>query len=73
MASVASKACLYADLASQPARAVYWFCKAANVPFELKLTRIGKMEQRSPEFARINPLKKLPAWQEPDGFCVAES
>ena len=69
----ASKAKLYADLASQPARAVWWLCVANEVPATLQLTRIARQEHLTPEFARVNPLAKIPAWEEPDGFCLGES
>ena len=46
---------VFADMLSQPARAVAIFCSAANIPHELVRVRLGKGEARSQEFAKINP------------------
>jgi len=34
---------------------------------------IGKQEHRTPEFANINPLQRLPVLELDDGTCIAES
>lgn len=64
---------LFADLGSQPARAVYWFCVANELPVELVLTRIAKGEHLTPSFKEVNPLGKIPAYAESDGFALSES
>eukprot|EP01132_Coremiostelium_polycephalum_P002625 gene2625-3254_t len=56
-----NKVIIYADLISQPARAVYWFCLYNNIPHELSIIRIGNLEQTSESYAKINPFKKIPA------------
>eukprot|EP00742_Colponemidia_sp_Colp-10_P004378 GILJ01004674.1.p1 GENE.GILJ01004674.1~~GILJ01004674.1.p1 ORF type:complete len:236 (+),score=24.85 GILJ01004674.1:26-733(+) len=64
---------LFVDLMSQPSRAVMLFCKLNNIPYELQQVSIAKLEQRSAEFRKINPVGQLPAMQDDDGFCLAES
>ena len=63
---------VFADMLSQPARAVAIFCSAANIPHELVRVRLGKGEARSPEFAKINPWKKVPVIIDGD-FILTES
>jgi glutathione S-transferase len=43
---------------SQPSRAVYIVFNLLKVSFELKDTRIMKMEHKTPEFKKINPVGK---------------
>ncbi|XP_076646350.1 glutathione S-transferase theta-1 [Halictus rubicundus] len=57
---------LYYDLLSQPSRAVYIFLKANNIPFEKKITNLGKMEHLSSEYQKINPFQKVPSIQHND-------
>ena len=38
---------IYADLASQPSRAIIAFCKFNKIPYEIKMTRIFKGENRA--------------------------
>lgn len=57
------KVIVYADLLSQPARAVYSFVKMNVDQYELREVRLAKLENRSPEYIKINPLKKVPAIQ----------
>lgn len=52
---------LFIDPLSQPARSVLCLCKLAKIPFNTKIITITKMQQRSKEFARINPNRKIPA------------
>lgn len=52
---------LYVDFMSQPSRAVWAFCLIAKIPFELKETKIAKMEMRTEEYKKINPMAKVPA------------
>lgn len=62
---------LYIDLMSQPSRALYIFFKTCNIPFERKLVKLKNLEQYTPEFEKINPLKKVPAIEH-NGFNLAE-
>lgn len=65
---------LYVDLMSQPSRAVWAFCLIAKVPFELKEVQIAKLEMRSEEYKKINPMAKVPAIEDTDnGLKLAES
>ncbi|XLT09143.1 hypothetical protein HN51_054936 [Arachis hypogaea] len=52
---------VYADRMSQPSRAVLIFCKVNGIEFDEIRVEISKRQQLSPEFAAINPFKKLPA------------
>ena len=52
---------LFIDHASQPSRAILVFCLINKIPHEVVETRIGKAEHLSPEFAKINPNRKVPA------------
>ncbi|EGC30869.1 hypothetical protein DICPUDRAFT_40818 [Dictyostelium purpureum] len=55
-----SKVILYGDLLSQPVRAIHWFLILNKIPFELKQVYLGKMETRTEEFKKLNPLQKMP-------------
>ena len=50
---------IFADLMSQPSRAVVMFCRAAKVPHELKELRIKNGDFKTPEMAKINPFEKV--------------
>ena len=50
---------IFADLMSQPSRAVPLFCRAAKIPHELTELRIQKGEFKSPEISKINPLQTV--------------
>lgn len=63
---------LYVDLMSQPSRAVLIFCRANNVPVEVRLVNLRKGEHRQPAFAAVNPLKKVPTIDD-SGFTLQES
>ncbi|KAL1830089.1 hypothetical protein DCAR_0209497 [Daucus carota subsp. sativus] len=52
---------LYVDRLSQPSRAVLIFCKANGIEFDEVLVDVAKGQQRSPEYAEINPMKNVPA------------
>lgn len=49
---------VYIDYLSQPSRAVLIVLRKINIPFEIVETRIQDGAHRSPEFTKINPLKK---------------
>ena len=51
---------LFVDLMSQPSRGILIFCKAANIPFDLKSIRLAKLEHKTEEFTKINPFQKVP-------------
>mmetsp|Transcript_18897 Transcript_18897/g.26415 ORF Transcript_18897/g.26415 Transcript_18897/m.26415 type:complete len:221 (+) Transcript_18897:87-749(+) len=63
---------IYADLMSQPARAVYWFCKLNQIPHELKILNIAKREHLTDEYRKIHPFRKIPAIDD-NGVTVFES
>ena len=63
---------IFADLMSQPARAVAIFCRAASVPHELVQIRITAGENKTPEFTKMNPNQKVPALMDGD-FNLSES
>ncbi|XLU46124.1 hypothetical protein S245_040938, partial [Arachis hypogaea] len=50
---------VYADRMSQPSRVVLIFCKVNGIEFDEIKVEISKRQQLSPEFAAINPFKKL--------------
>lgn len=62
----------YYDLMSQPSRAIYLFLKVNSIPFESKIVALRKGEHLSPEFAKINPVQKVPVLDH-DGFVLTES
>jgi glutathione S-transferase len=63
---------IYLDYMSQPSRAVYAYCKAAEIPHEVIEVRIVSGDLRKPEFQKINPMRKVPAI-EYKGFHLYES
>jgi hypothetical protein len=44
---------LYVDMMSQPARAIYWFCKSNSIPHQLKILNIAKGEHLTPEYQKM--------------------
>jgi len=63
---------IYADMMSQPSRAVIWLCKLVNIPYRVQVVSIAKMQQRSDEYKTRNPFAKVPAIDD-NGFLVFES
>ncbi|KAM6156159.1 glutathione S-transferase theta-1-like isoform 1-T1 [Rhynchocyon petersi] len=63
---------LYLDLLSQPCRAVYIFARRNGIPFELRTVDLLKGQHLSDAFAKINPLKLVPALKDGD-FTLTES
>jgi glutathione S-transferase len=64
---------LYVDYMSQPSRAVMLFCYLSNIPFQPQLIQIAKGETRSSSYAKVNPMRKVPAMVDRDGFTLFES
>ncbi|XP_021277853.1 glutathione S-transferase T1-like [Herrania umbratica] len=52
---------VYADRMSQPSRAVIIFCKVNGIEYEEIKVDVSKRQHLTPEFADINPMKKVPA------------
>ena len=63
---------VFADMLSQPARAVAIFCAASGLPHEVVRVRIGRGDTRTPEFVKINPRMKVPVLVDGD-FILTES
>ncbi|XP_040859453.1 glutathione S-transferase theta-3-like isoform X1 [Ochotona curzoniae] len=63
---------LYLDFMSQPCRAVYIFAKKNGIPFELRTVNLLKGQHFTDAFAKVNPLRKVPALKDGD-FTLAES
>lgn len=63
---------LYLDLLSQPCRAIYIFAKKNNIPFQMHTVELRKGEHLSDAFARVNPMKRVPAMMD-GGFTLCES
>ena len=63
---------LFADMLSQPARAVAIFCSAARIPHEMIRVRVGRGDTRTPEFVKINPRMRVPVIVDGD-FILTES
>lgn len=63
---------IYADVMSQPSRAILIFCRAAKVPHEFKPIMVKEGMNKTEEFTRINPHQKVPA-AEHNGVPMNES
>jgi len=63
---------IYADVMSQPSRAILIFCRAAKVPHEFKPIMVKEGMNRTEEFTKINPHQKVPA-AEHNGIPMNES
>merc|ERR1711971_485876 len=57
---------VFADLMSQPARAVTIFCRAANIKHELVNVRITAGDTKTEEYTKMNPLQKVPVLKDRD-------
>ena len=62
---------LYVDDGSQPSRTIMIFCELNQIQYEKVNIRLIKMEHRSPEFLKINPLGQVPAMKDGE-FCLRE-
>ena len=63
---------IFADLMSQPARAVAILCRAAAIPHELVKVRITAGDNKTPEYTKMNPFQKVPVLLDGD-FALTES
>uniref|UniRef100_A0A069DPX0 glutathione transferase n=1 Tax=Panstrongylus megistus TaxID=65343 RepID=A0A069DPX0_9HEMI len=63
---------LYFDTLSQPCRSLLIFLEVNKIPYEPKLVRLGKGEQNTPEFLKLNPLHQVPIIDD-NGFVLRES
>jgi glutathione S-transferase len=61
----------YYDLMSQPCRAVYMFLRMTGIPFQAKEIALRKLEHMTDDFARVNPMKKVPVIDD-SGFVLTE-
>ncbi|XP_069703061.1 glutathione S-transferase theta-1-like isoform X2 [Periplaneta americana] len=62
----------YANLVSQPSRAVALFLKVNNIPHEFKFVDMVKGEHTSEVYEKLNPFKKVPIIDD-NGFILRES
>lgn len=69
---MSSKLVLYYFIGSMPSRACFMLSKVLNLNVEIKEVNIPKGEQFSDEFAKINPLKRIPVLVDGD-FVLNES
>ena len=63
---------IYADFMSQPSRAVLSLTKICKIPYQLVEIRINKGAHLTPEYIKVNPLKRIPAIDD-NGFLLSES
>ncbi|XP_067862186.1 glutathione S-transferase theta-2 [Heptranchias perlo] len=63
---------VYFDLLSQPSRAVLIFLKRTGIPHIERPVALRKGEQNSPEFTKLNPMRKVPVIVD-NGFVLTES
>merc|ERR1712002_933825 len=62
---------VYADLMSQPARAVVIFCRAAGIPHQHVPVRITAGDTKTEEYLAMNPLGKVPVLKDGE-FVLTE-
>lgn len=63
---------IFADLMSQPARAVMIFARAAKIPHEFKNIMLKENMHKTPEYTQINPFQIVPAITD-NGVAIRES
>jgi glutathione S-transferase len=61
----------YYDLMSQPCRALYIFLKMTGISYQSKEIALRKLEHMTNDYAKINPLKKVPTIDD-NGFILTE-
>jgi glutathione S-transferase len=67
---------LYGDMLSQPTRSIVVFCNINKIKYTFVPIMLGKMEQRSEEYRKINPRMLVPAIKLKEGekeFTLTES
>jgi len=69
---MSNKLVLYYLSGSMPSRACYLLMKTLNLDFEIKEVFIPKKEHFSADFAKLNPLKKIPVLVDGD-YVLYES
>jgi len=52
---------------------LYYFCNKNNLPHEVVVIELPKMQQKTPEYLKINPFGLIPAIMEEDGSTLSES
>ena len=52
---------IFADLMSQPSRAVVLFCRVAKIPHEFKPLMLKNGEHLTEDMTKINPFQKVRA------------
>lgn len=50
---------IYADLLSQPSRAVLIFCRAANIPHQFNHIRLTRLQNKTQAFSKLSPFKTV--------------
>ena len=50
---------IFADLLSQPSRALVLFCRAAKIPHEFQAVNLKNFAHKSKAMTRINPLQTV--------------
>ena len=63
---------VFADLMSQPARAVLIFVRAAGIPHEFENVMLKENLHKTPEYTKVNPFQVVPAITD-NGVPVIES
>merc|ERR1712154_690331 len=63
---------VFADLMSQPARAMVIFCRAAGIPHEHVPVRITAGDTKTEEYTKMNPFQKVPVLKDGD-FVLTKS
>lgn len=63
---------IYLDLLSQPCRAVHIFLNYNKIPHTLRTVAIRRGETRTQDFAKLNPMHKVPVMDD-NGFVLTES
>ena len=63
---------VFADLMSQPARAVVIFCRAAGIPHEHVNVRITAGDTKTEEYSAMNPFQKVPVLKDGDFVLTNE-
>lgn len=63
---------LYADLLSQPSRAVHILLSCTGTAHTLRTVALRKGEQLKPDFTKLNPMQRVPVLKDND-FILTES